>query len=54
MTVYDFKVKNIKGQEIALSDYSGKLLLICDGAVLARFEPTVTPEELDPILEAAL
>lgn len=31
-----------------------KFLVGRDGAVNARFEPTVTPEELDPILNAAL
>lgn len=39
MTVYDFKVKNIKGQEIALSDYSGKLLLIVNTASKCGFTP---------------
>jgi glutathione peroxidase len=31
-----------------------KFLIGRDGSVLERFEPTITPEELDPILEAAL
>ncbi len=39
MTVYDFKVKNIKGQEVALSDYTGKLLLIVNTASKCGFTP---------------
>lgn len=39
MTVYDFKVKNIKGEEVALSDYSGKLLLIVNTASKCGFTP---------------
>jgi glutathione peroxidase len=31
-----------------------KFLIGRDGAVKARFEPTVTPEEIDPAIEAAL
>jgi glutathione peroxidase len=39
MSVYDFKVKNIKGQEVSLSDYSGKLLLIVNTASKCGFTP---------------
>ena len=39
MTVYDFKMKNIKGQEVDLSDYSGKLLLIVNTASKCGFTP---------------
>jgi Glutathione peroxidase len=39
MGIYDFKVKNIKGQEIPLSDYAGKLLLIVNTASKCGFTP---------------
>lgn len=39
MTVYDFKPKNIRGQEVSLSDYSGKLLLIVNTASKCGFTP---------------
>ncbi len=39
MAVYDFKVKNIKGKEEALSDYAGKLLLIVNTASKCGFTP---------------
>lgn len=39
MKVYDFKVKNIKGNEISLSEYSGKLLLIVNTASKCGFTP---------------
>ncbi len=39
MNVYDFKVKNIKGQEVSLHDYAGKLLLIVNTASKCGFTP---------------
>lgn len=39
MGVYDFKVKSIKGQEVSLSDYAGKLLLIVNTASKCGFTP---------------
>lgn len=39
MTVYDFKVKDIKGQEVSLSDYAGKLILIVNTASKCGFTP---------------
>jgi glutathione peroxidase len=38
-TVYDFKVKNIKGQDINLGDYKGKTLLIVNVASKCGFTP---------------
>lgn len=39
MNVYDFKVKDIRGNEVSLSDYSGKLLLIVNTASKCGFTP---------------
>ncbi len=39
MGIYDFKVKDIKGSEVSLSDYSGKLLLIVNTASKCGFTP---------------
>lgn len=49
MSIYDFKVLDINGQERSLSEYREKVLLIVntateflvdkDGQVVARFEP---------------
>jgi Glutathione peroxidase len=39
MNVYDFNVKNIRSQEISLSDYKGKLLLIVNTASKCGFTP---------------
>lgn len=39
MNVYDFKMKNISGQEVALSDYSGKLILVVNTASKCGFTP---------------
>ena len=38
-SVYDFKVKDINGQEVSMSDYSGKVLLICNVASTCGFTP---------------
>ena len=38
-SVYDFKVKDINGQEVSMSDYSGKVLLIVNVASNCGFTP---------------
>lgn len=38
-SIYDFKVKNRKGEEVALSDYKGKVLLIANTATGCGFTP---------------
>ena len=38
-SVYDFKVKDINGQEVSMSGYSGKVLLICNVASTCGFTP---------------
>ena len=39
MNVYDFTVKTRKGQDVALSDYNGKVLLIVNTATGCGFTP---------------
>ena len=39
MTVYDFNVKTLKGQEKSLADYKGKVLLIVNTASKRDFTP---------------
>jgi glutathione peroxidase len=39
MTVYDFKARTIDGQEVSLSDYRGKVLLIVNVASRCGFTP---------------
>ena len=38
-TVYDFTVKDRKGNDVSLSDYKGKLLLIVNTATGCGFTP---------------
>lgn len=38
-SMYDFKVKNAKGQDVALSDYRGKVVLIVNVASACGFTP---------------
>ena len=44
-TVYDFTVKDRKGNEVSLADYSGKVLLIVNTATGCGFTPHYTPLE---------
>ncbi len=39
MSLYDFKMKNIKGEEVSLSDYKGKLVLVVNTASKCGFTP---------------
>ncbi len=39
MNIYDFKVKNTEGQEVSLSDYKEKILLIVNTATGCGFTP---------------
>lgn len=39
MNVYDFKAKDVRGNEIAFSDYRGKVLLIVNTATGCGFTP---------------
>ena len=39
MSLYDYKVKNIKGEEVSLSDYKGKPVLIVNTASKCGFTP---------------
>lgn len=39
MSIYDYKVKDIKGKEVSLKEYSGKLLLIVNTASKCGFTP---------------
>ena len=44
-TVYDFKVKDRKGNEVSLGDYAGKVLLIVNTATGCGFTPHYEPLE---------
>ena len=39
MNIYDLKVKNSKGEDVSLSDYKGKLMLIVNTATGCGFTP---------------
>ena len=44
-TVYDFKVKDLSGNEVSLSEYQGKVLLIVNTATGCGFTPHYDPLE---------
>ena len=44
-TVYDFTVKDRKGNEVSLSQYKGKVLLIVNTATGCGFTPHYEPLE---------
>ena len=48
-SIYDFKVKDGAGQEVSLSDYKGKLLLIVNTATRCGFTPQY--KDLEAIYE---
>jgi len=39
MSIYEFSATNIKGQEVSLSDYQGKVILIVNTASKCGFTP---------------
>ena len=39
MSIYDYKVKNRNGEEISISDYKGKVLIIVNTATGCGFTP---------------
>ncbi len=45
MTVYDFTVKDRKGEDVSLSEYKGKVLLIVNTATGCGFTPHYEPLE---------
>ena len=49
MNIYDFKVKNIENEDVSLSDYKGKVLLIVNTATGCGFTPQY--EGLEAIYE---
>ena len=44
-TVYDFTVKDRRGQDVSLKDYEGKVLLIVNTATGCGFTPHYEPLE---------
>lgn len=48
-SIYDFKVKDMEGKEVSLSDYKGKVLLIVNTATKCGFTPQY--EELEAMYE---
>ncbi|GFZ32602.1 glutathione peroxidase [Clostridium zeae] len=49
MSIYDFKVNNIDGKEIELSQYKGKVLIIANTATKCGFAPQL--EDLQKLYE---
>ena len=50
MNIYDFTVKTRKGEDVALSDFKGKVLLVVNTATGCRFTPQY--KELQEIYDA--
>ena len=44
-TIYDFNVKDRKGNEVSINDYKGKVLLIVNTATGCGFTPHYNPLE---------
>ncbi|SCP97649.1 glutathione peroxidase [Anaerobium acetethylicum] len=49
MGIYDYKVKNVSGEEVSLSSYAGKVVLIINSATRCGFTPQYA--ELEKIYE---
>lgn len=49
MTIYDFKVKNLKEEEVSLEQYKGKVVLIINSATKCGFTPQY--DELQDLYE---
>ena len=49
MNIYDFKVKNNKGEEVSLGDYKNKVVLIINSATECGFTPQY--EQLQKLYE---
>ena len=39
MSIYDYKVKNRKGEDVSISNYKGKILIIVNTATGCGFTP---------------
>ncbi len=39
MSIYDFKVKDVKGEEVSMADYKGKVVLVVNTATECGFTP---------------